>query len=70
MLEDDGDISNDFEFKICGIDLIKVQVKMIVGKNIEEDCSCDSGYIINIMPKVSVTMQENFHWIPKGKNYI
>ena len=43
-----------------------MQFQMIVGKEIRKDCSCDSECIINIMPKVSVTMQENFHWIPNG----
>ena len=49
VLEEDGDISEDFEFKdangddkIGGIYLIKVQVQMTVGNDIEEDCSCDS----------------------------
>ena len=47
VLEEDGDISQYFEFravngddKIGGIYLIKVQFQMIVGNDIEEDCSC------------------------------
>ena len=47
--EEYGDISEKFEIKyairrdkIGVIYLIKVQVQMIVGGNIKEDCSCDS----------------------------
>ena len=48
MLEEHGDISEDFEFKddngdekIGGIDLINMHVHMIVGNEIEEELSCD-----------------------------
>ena len=43
---------------------------MIGGDKIEDYCSCDSEYMGNIMPKIAVAMRENFHWIPKEKNYI
>ena len=47
--------------------LIKMKFQMIVGNNIEEDCLCDSEYMLNIMPKVVVTIRENFHCIPREK---
>ena len=70
LLEEDGDISENFQFKdtnrddkIGGMDLIKVQFQMIVGKEIRKDCSCDSECIINIMPKVSVAKQQRIFFV-------
>ena len=74
MIEEDGDISEDFEFKyangdkaIVGIDLIRVQDQIIVGDKIKEDCLCDSEHMLNIMTKVAVAMREKFHLISKVK---
>ena len=53
--------------KIGGIDFIKVQVQMIVGDKIYEECLCDSEYILDIIPNVAVAMREMFYWIPKEK---
>ena len=32
---------------------------------IEEDVSCKSQYMLEVMPKVGQMMREDYHWIPK-----
>ena len=77
VLEEGDDTIEDFVFKddngydkTGGIYLIKVQVQIIFGDDIEEDFSCDSEYMLNIMSKVAVVMRDFFHYITNIKLYL
>ena len=43
---------------------ISVKVRYQVGDEIEEDCSCDSEYMLLAMNRVGTAIRKAYHWIP------
>ncbi len=44
---------------------IQLFVKMVKGDVVEEDVSCDSRFMLDIVPRVAEEMRKKFHWIPE-----
>ena len=43
---------------------INVKVRYQVGDEVEEDCSCDSEYMLLAMHRVGAAIRKAYHWIP------
>ena len=54
-----------WRWKIGGRNLINVQVQMVFWNDTNADCVCDSYYMLNILPKVTVVIRKNCHYVPK-----
>jgi hypothetical protein len=41
------------------------------GDEVEEDCSCDSLFMLNIIPRIGQRLRDSFHWVaPNEKIYL
>ena len=45
-------------------DDIELHVRLQAGDITQEDCSCDSDFMLKIMPRVATAMREKFSWVP------
>ena len=43
---------------------INVKVRYKIGDEVEEDASCDSGYMLSVMTRVGTAIRSSYHWIP------
>ncbi len=51
--------------KILTIDDIQLFVKLEKGDKVDEDISCDSTFMLTIMPMIADKMREAFKWVPE-----
>ena len=42
---------------------VRLEVLARPGDEVEEDCSCDSTYMLDVMPHVAIALREAFHWV-------
>ena len=47
-----------------GLDDLDVFVCVQRGDMLDEDCSCDSQFMLRTIPEVGQAMRESFHWVP------
>ena len=36
---------------------------MQVGDMVEQDCSCDSDFMLRVMPETGQALRDKFHWV-------
>jgi hypothetical protein len=46
---------------------LELFVQQRSGDVIEEDCSCDSSFMLEIITKIGRSIRESFHWIPANE---
>ena len=54
----------DIPARLLTIDDLKIQVRNQIGDEVEEDCNCDSEYILSAMERVGKIIRAAYHWIP------
>ena len=57
--DENGNHGNDVT-----LETLTLCVKLRKGDEVEEDCSCDSDFMLQWMPKVGQAMRDTYHWIP------
>ena len=62
----DNDDKNVPERSVLLSDL-EVQVRNFVGDTVEDDCSCDSEYMMGAMKRVGEAIRKRFDWIPMSQ---
>ncbi len=53
--------------KVIGLDDLDLGVRYQRNDKVDIDISCDSNYMVRVMPNIGKRIRECFHWIEKGK---
>ena len=67
VINDHEELISDNHSRISNI-MLKVRYKE--GDIVDEDCSCDSNYMLSTMIRVRKAIREKFHWVPMHEKYI
>ena len=59
--------SKDNHVNVVALEIIEICVKLRKGDEVEEDCSCNSKFMLEWMPKVGQAMRDTYHWIPNSE---
>ncbi len=55
--------------EVCGtlrpltLDDVHLHVKILAGSLVEEDCTCDSEFMLDIIQEVGTNIRESFNWL-------
>jgi hypothetical protein len=49
------------------IDDLELSIRLPAGTAVTEDISCDSNYMLDVMPRIGAAIRQNYPWIPRDK---
>ncbi len=71
VLEDFADVvgadrrDEDGELTCVSIKDVELHVRMEKDDVVEEDISCDSSFMVKVVPEIAQAMRRKYHWVPR-----